>query len=172
MNNTLTEIITPEIRAQIVANSQSFEAAIKEVLAEFGVDFRPGMSLSKMVKESPSYPKEKSAQGKFFNRVKSACKAYKLGEALTVEAVINRGFWVRFNGSTVHKGTNDIKTIGVTLVDSTVKASKEDDNFINDLETKRNARDNAALLKLLKDNGITDSQIAAAKQAQATVVVE
>jgi hypothetical protein len=174
MNNTLTEVITPEIRAQIQSNSQTFEAAVKEVLAEFGVDFQPGMSLSKMVKESPAYPKEKKDQTPFFNKVKSACKAYKLGEALTVEAVINRGFWVRFNGSTVHKDTKNIKTIGVTLVDPTVKASKEDDNYNTAIANKRSAAENAktqAALNYFKSKfNVSDEDLAKAIQAQASVV--
>jgi hypothetical protein len=174
MNNALTEVITPEIRNQIAANAQNFEAAINEVLAEFGVKFVPGMSLSKMVKESPQYPSVKKEQTPFFNRVKSACKAYKLGEALTVEAVINQNFWVRFNGSTIDKETGKIKTIGVTLVDPKIKASKEDDNYVNEQTNKLNAaknkRTDAALNYFKAKYGVTDDELANAIKVAGAVV--
>jgi hypothetical protein len=158
METEISSIITPEIKAELLSRSADFEDAIQKVFAPWQVVFEPGKSLSKMVKDSPLYQsKTKEGQTAFFNEIKSLCRAHKIGERLTVEAII-RGYWARFNGTTKYaKGekAGQVKTLNIAFVDSEVKASKEDERVVGGLEKKRLEEQNA---KLLEDKSKSEAE--------------
>lgn len=156
---TLGEIITPEMRNELLARSADFEAAIQKVFNPYKVTFQKGVSLSKMVKESPLYQsKSKKAQTEFFNEVKSLCRLHKVGEHLTVEAVI-RGYWARFNGTLVHgekhEKAGEMKQVNISFMAPEVAASKLDGEISKAAEKIRLEQENA---KLLADKSKSDEE--------------
>lgn len=128
---TLNELMTPEVRQQILADSTSFEESLNVALTKYQVKFTPGSTLSKMVKASPKYQAlDKDGQTKFFNEVKSLFKLHKVGERLAAEAIA-RGFWARFNGTGVYgekagQKAGQVKQVNIALMHPDEKASKLD----------------------------------------------
>lgn len=134
--STISELITPELRNQLVSGA-AFVTELNSALEPYGIKYEKGKTLSKMVKESPKYLSlSKLEQTEFFNKVKSIFKAHHVGERLAVEAVA-RGFWGRFNGTTVYtKGENmgEVRTVGITFMAPSENASKEDGNIKSEQE--------------------------------------
>jgi hypothetical protein len=130
--STIAELMSPEQRNQL-ASGAAFVEGLNEALEPYGLKYQAGKSLSKIVKESAKFqslPKG-AEQSEFFNKIKSIFKAHHVGERAILEAAA-RGFWARFNGTTVYtKGDRigEIKTVGVTLMAPTERASKEDSNI-------------------------------------------
>jgi hypothetical protein len=128
---TINQLITPELRSQLLSGV-AFVENLNTALEPYGIKYQSGKTLSKMVKESAKYQAlSKVEQTDFFNKIKSIFKAHHVGERLAVEAVA-RGFWGRFDKTTVFtKGENigDVKTLGITFVAPSERASKEDGNI-------------------------------------------
>lgn len=130
---TIDTIITNEVRDQILANKDQFIGELNEALKPLGVEYTFGKSISFCVKQSPKYlALPKGDQTKFMNTVKSVLKAHKVGERLTLEAIV-RGYWAQFNGSVADKD-GSIKKMNVSFVRGDIKASKEDDNIQGHLD--------------------------------------
>jgi hypothetical protein len=165
--STIAELMSPELRTQL-SSGEKFVESLNEALEPYGIKYgkeQMGKSLSKIVKESAAYqalPENKRTD--FFNKIKSIFKAHHVGERLAVEAVA-RGFWARFNNTTVYtKGKNigEIKTIGVTFVNPDEKASKEDGNIKAEQDklvlTAENKRLQQRILELEADGTVTRSK--------------
>jgi hypothetical protein len=135
MNNVLTfdEIITEDKRAQILANTKELVELVNEVLKGEDFTYVMGKSVSYCAKQSARYQAlagTKGAQTKYINRIKSILKAYKVGETLTLDKVV-QGFWARFNGTAVDK-EGALKELKISFMRPDVKASKEDDSIIDE----------------------------------------
>jgi hypothetical protein len=161
MNNAIAELMSPELRNQL-ASGAAFVEGLNEALEPYGLKYQAGKSLSKIVKESAKYlALPKAEQTEFFNKVKSIFKAHHVGERAILEAAA-RGFWARFNGTTVYtKGDNigEVKTVGVTLMAPQERASKEDGNIKAEQDklalTVENKRLQQRILELEADGTVT-----------------
>jgi hypothetical protein len=149
---TVTDLISPEVRAELTKNAEAFEVVINKAFEPYKVVFVPGYSLSKMVKESPIYKAfngDKKKEGPFFNEIKSLAKASKLGERMTVEAII-RDYWIRFNGTGKDKD-GKLNRLNVTLMAPELKASKMDVEIQDRTERAALASEKEKLVKELAD---------------------
>jgi hypothetical protein len=160
--STIAELMSPEQRNQL-SSGAAFVEGLNEALEPYGIKYQAGKSLSKIVKDSAKYqslPKG-AAQSEFFNKIKSIFKAHHVGERAILEAAA-RGFWARFNGTTVYtKGDKigEVKTVGVTLMAPQERASKEDGNIKAEQDklalTVENKRLQQRILELEADGTVT-----------------
>jgi hypothetical protein len=159
--SNIADLMSPEQRNQL-ASGAAFVEGLNEALEPYGLKYQAGKSLSKIVKESAKYLSlPKAEQTEFFNKVKSIFKAHHVGERAILEAAA-RGFWARFNGTTVYtKGDHigDVKTVGVTLMAPTERASKEDGNIKAEQDklvlSAENKRLQQRILELEADGTVT-----------------
>jgi hypothetical protein len=164
MNNAIADLMSPEQRNQL-SSGVAFVEGLNEALEPYGIKYQAGKSLSKIVKESAQYLRlPKAEQTEFFNKVKSIFKAHHVGERAILEAAA-RGFWARFNGTTVYtKGDKigEVKTVGVTLMAPQERASKEDGNIKAEQDklalTVENKRLQQRILELEADGTVTRSK--------------
>jgi hypothetical protein len=176
MNYDLDTLITPEVKAAILNNGESFVTALNDALNPLGVTYIKGKSISSCCKASAEYVeagKTKGGQTKFMNRVKSILKAHKVGEHMTLEAIA-RGYWAQFNGTTAEKNADGtpgaIKKVNVSFVRGDIKASKEDDTVANEATAREVKRTQAALEFFKSKYNVSDAELANAIKASAVVV--
>lgn len=170
---SIDTLITPELRNELLGNKDQFIAALNEALDPLGVKYTFGKSISFCVKQSPKYlALAKKDQTSFMNRVKSVLKVHKVGERLTLEAIVN-GYWAQFNGSLVDK-EGVIKKLNVSFIRGDIKASKEDDNVVAAIEQKRieaeTARVNKALDYFKSKYNVSEAELANAISVAGTVI--
>ena len=158
----LNEILNDSQLEQIQRDGADFVVSLTEALKPYGIDFVKGKTVSAMCKASEQYKACKGdtkKQSAFVNEVKSILKHYKLGEYLTLDLVVNKDYWIRFNGSTAagEKDNNqDIKAASVSLMRPDVKASAFDTELKRKLteneskETKALAAQQAAVIAAYK----------------------